>query len=267
MKLFAIISLSILSANIFAQGRIDGFFKQKKEVDFVIGASADVSQYFLSEKSKVKLSRTVTSLSLFSAIGLTDKFNVNLSVPFVMVNKEANLQDASVYFKYLLYQKECKSGSISLVAAAGFSDNITNYETESSSAIGKQAQSMDIRPLVHFQHNSGWFVTSQAGFISNSSPTPNAINIAVKTGLAASKFYIDFWYEFLQSDGGKNYLESITLTSFKELGTDLHKVGGTFYKGIGNNKGAFFGANYLIDGRNVGDGFGINAGIVFKLKK
>jgi len=259
-KIFVIIILlSPLWAN--GQGRVDGFYKSKGDIDLVANVGFEANPFYYAGRDKISLTRNILFTNFFMAYGISDKFNLNFSVPFLVVNgKEIGVQDLNLFFKYKLLS--IKSTQISL--ASGFSSNITNYQTEGGSALGQQAKIVDVRIVTHSSFNKGYFSTFQIGYSFKSDPTPNSLPLALKVGLASSKYYVDFWYEYQYSFGGLDYLGIFVPISFKQLGVDYHKIGGTFYKPIKNKLGVFVGASYLIGGRNTSSGVSVNTGIVFK---
>lgn len=259
----AIFALAIITG-VSAQGRVDGFYKGKGNLDLVLGAGTEITSSYYAGKRSVGISRTINNVNLFAAYGITDKLDVNFSAPFVSTGSESALQDGAAYLKYRVFEKSLENGKLSFSMAAGISSNLTDYQTEGLSAIGQQATVIDFRPVVHYFMNNGYFATGQFGYQTKSDPTPDAVSAAFKIGKAGSKFYYDLWYEFQVSDGGLNYLGSEPVTTFKELGTDFHRIGGTFYMPIKEKLGFFVGLSTILAGRNISDGYGINGGIVLK---
>lgn len=265
MKIKLLLFSLIISTLGFSQGRVDGFYKGKGNLDLVLGGGAEINSKFYAGNDLIDLSRTIINVNFFAAYGITDQLDVNVSAPFVSTEGGSNLQDGAVYLKYKLLERGVYSGKLSFTLAAGYSTNLTDYETEGITAIGQQATVYDIRPVLHYFSGSGVFATGQFSFQTKSSPTPDAMGATLKIGKASEKFYYDFWYEFQESDGGANYLRKpFPRETLMELGADYHRVGGTFYKPIKEKLGYFVGLVYTLDGRNVGQGFGINGGIVLK---
>lgn len=254
----------VISIGAFSQGKVDGFYKGKGNLDLVLGAGMEKNEKFFAGTNEINLARDITNISFFAAYGILDKLDVNVSLPYVSTGLESNFQDGAVYLKYQILEKELSKGKLSFTMAAGFSTNLTDYQTEGTSAIGQQASVIDVRPVVHYFANNGIFATGQIGFQSKSNPTPNAIAAALKVGKAGNKFYYDFWYEFQKSDGGRDYRGTPAPKTFKELGSDYHRIGGTYYMPIKEKLGFFVGLSYTLTGRNVGQGYGVNGGIVLK---
>lgn len=248
----------------FSQGRVDGFFKGKGNLDIAIGGGAEFANEFYAGTNKISLSRTIVNGSIFMGVGVLNNLDVYASAPVVSINNVTGLQDGSIFLKYRLFEKSLTKGQFSASIAAGYSTNLTDYQTEGLNAIGQQATILDIRPVIHYFSNSGWFGTFQAAYNFKSEPTPEALNAALKIGRASAKHYFDFWYDHQTSFGGSDYRGTPTPSTFKELGVDYHKVGATYYKSFSNIIGIYTGLSYVLTGRNIGKGTGVSLGVVIK---
>ena len=260
--------------SMYAQGRVDGFYKSKGEFDFVISGGYENNKNYFAGTDKLTLGREIIIANTYFAYGITNRLDVNFSLPYISVNNSTKgVQDASLFFKYKLwvitaadalfyYLPTGYSATISI--AGGISSNVTNYQTEGGNALGQQAKTIDLRPVIHIPLPKGVFTTIQAGYTYKFNPVPNSFSPAIKVGIAKSKFYADVWYEYQHSFGGLDYKGSPTPLTFRELGVNYHKVGTTVYTPIKKKFGIFVGATYLISGRNTSQGLGVNAGIVLK---
>ena len=275
MKL--IISLLFVLPVLFSygQGRVDGFFKGKGNLDFVVSGGYENNKNYFAGKNKIALGREIVIANTFIAYGITDRLDVNFSLPYIMVNTNTKgLQDASLFLKYKLFRinKErfarCPSWlNGDMAIAGGVSSNFTDYQTEGGNAIGQQAKTIDLRPVLQMYFPQGVFATLQAGYTYKINPVPNSLSPAIKVGVANSKLYADVWYEYQYSFGGLDYQGTPSPSSFRELGVNFHKIGTTVYAPIKNKFGIFAGASYIISGRNTSQGLGVNAGIVLKHSK
>lgn len=265
-KLFTLILFSLILSNVIGQNKIDGFYKGQSNMDFVLGGGIEGSANYFAGTDLVGIGRLISNVNFFYSAGVTDWFDVNLSVPFVMISSEFGLQDASLYLKFRMFEKEMEKGKLSVTIAPGFSRYLTNYQTEGISAIGQQATTFDLRPLVHFQWNSGWFITGQTSYMYRLSPVPSSVNGGLKVGFAAANYYYDFWVDHQTSFGGLDYLGTPAPSTFRELGVNYTKIGGTFYTPIKKRWGFFAGASFVLFGRNVSQGAGLNLGFVFKVR-
>ncbi|MEX1003167.1 MAG: hypothetical protein WDZ35_13700 [Crocinitomicaceae bacterium] len=250
----------------FSQGRVDGFLKGEGNIDLVLGGGYEIAGKYYAGTNKIDLGRAIANVNLFIAAGLTDRIDLNLSIPYVMISNTRSIQDGALFLKMKIVEKEMWDGVLSGIMAAGVSTYLANYQTEGFSAIGQQATTIDFRPLLHYQHNTGWFATLQFPYIYKFNPVPTAINPSLKVGRAHANYYFDIWYEHQTSFGGRDYQGTPAPTTFRELGVDFHKLGGTFYLPLFDRLGTFAGVSYVLSGRNIGKGFGLNAGIVLKSK-
>ena len=250
----------------YAQAPVDGFFKGKGNIVAGLGAGVDLSDTYFAGTDEIALTRNGVTASLFGIAGLHDNLDISASIPLVLINGNGGLQDGSVYLKYRALDFQMTSSKLEVSLAAGISTPLADYETETSSAIGQQATVIDFRPILHFQSNSGWFATGQFGYQIKSDPTPSSTSMAFKFGRAQSEHYYDVWYTNQFADGGLDYLSDNALNSFKELGTDFHKVGVTYYRPVSEKLGVYLGGNSVLSGRNISKGFGVSLGAVLSLK-
>ena len=265
MKHFILFLLFVcIGCSIEAQGRVDGFFSPKGELKVAIGGGVKVGEGFYAGKQEITLERNIINYSAFVAYSLFDNLEVSATAAYVSINDVKNLQDGSIYLKYLLADYKIKQGTLSLAMAAGISSNLANYETEGLNAIGQQAKKLDFRPLMHYSFRRNYFITSQFGYLINSNPTPNASNFVAKVGRAGKLTYIDIFYDYQKSDGGLNYRGDPVPSTFKELGVDYQKVGATIFFSILPYLGVYTTITQLVDGRNIDLGIEYNFGIVLK---
>lgn len=265
MKAILLSTLLVSSTLIYSQGRVDGFLKGKGNGDIAIGGGAEIAENYFAGTKSVGLSRTIINGSIFFAYGLHDRLDINVSLPYVSIDGDGDIQDGAVFLKYRLFEIEQSNGKFSILAAAGYSSNLTDYQTEGINAIGQQAQVIDGRLVMHYLWNTGWFLTGQFGVQEKSDPTPNSNQASLKMGKAMAKFYFDIWYDYQESDGGFDYLGFPAPSTFKSLGVDYHRAGATAYKPINEKLGAALGCFYTLSGRNVGQGIGINGALIVKL--
>ncbi len=265
LKLTLAITFVFLTLIACSQGPVDGFYKGKGNAEIGLGAGASLNKKFFAGTDLISLKRNIIYVNLFAGIGLAENFDAYLSLPYLVIGNEKSIQDGSVYLKYRFLNRQTSGGSVQLSLAAGFSSNLTDYQTEGGSAIGQQAKALDIRPVLHISRNSGWFYTLQTAYIYKDNPVPNAMNAGIKLGKATADYYFDFWYAYQYSFGGLDYRGEPTPSTFRELGVDYHQIGGTYYRPFSELIGAYAGASYSLAGRNTVRGFGVSAGVVFKV--
>jgi hypothetical protein len=267
MKLTTTVLLTTIiivnSLFISAQGRVDGFYKGKGNIELAFGGGAEFATHYFAGNNRIGLSRTILNTSLTIGTGLLDRLDLYLNIPYVKIGKFSSVQDGSIFLKYLIAKKKLSNGELSFSLAGGYSSNLSDYQISGINAIGQRAKVLDLRPVIHYQ-DGGWFTTLQFGYNYKFDPVPNATNASIKFGKATAKYYFDVWYENQHSFGGFDYLGTPAPPSFRELGVSYHKVGGTYYVPIGKRFGFFIGAAFVLTGRNIGQGPIVNIGLVMK---
>ena len=267
-KNFFIIIISLwFSFSLAAQPAVDGFMKGKGNIDVVGGLTFDSFLKFHASDGLASLSRTTTSASVFASAGITKWLDAQINIPYVMTASNwSNLQDISVFLKGRFLNKTLKKGTFYSLVATGFSTPISNYPTQGLNAIGQQATAVDVRLVMQYFANNGWFGMLQVGFTGRSTPTPTSVPVAVKIGKAANNYYFDIYYDFQNAEGGSDYRDG-TNRAFTTLGVSYHKLGGTFYKPFNEGKrGIALGAYSVLAGRNVGQSIGGSAAFIYKIK-
>jgi hypothetical protein len=247
----------------FGQGRIDGFYKGKQQGAVVLGVGFEDSKSYFAGTDKLDLGRSLYYVSVFSAYGITENLDANISVPYLVSDDNANFQDISVFLKYRMFQKKTANGSLEISGALGFSTNLTNYDLGGLNDIGQRATVIETRGLLHYGFNTGWFVTLQSGYSFKTGTTPNSLPATLKLGRATAKWYYDLYYDFQHSFGGIDYRGTPRPQDFSAFGVDFHKVGGTLYNTFSESFGAYISLSYVLDGRNVFQGPGYGIGLVY----
>jgi hypothetical protein len=256
----------ILNYSFFsAQGRVDGFYKGKGNIELALGGGAEFATHYFAGRNRIGLSRTILNTSLTIGTGLLDRLDLYLNIPYVSIGKVSSIQDGSIFLKYLIAKKKVSKGELSFSFAGGYSTNLADYQTGGINAIGQLAKVIYIIPLVHYQAG-GWFTTLQFAYNYKFDPVPNATNASIKFGKATAKYYFDIWYENQHSFGGFDYQGTPTPPSFRELGVSYHKIGGTYYIPLGKRFGFYTGVAFVLSGRNIGQGPIVNIGFVMKNK-
>ncbi|KAA3622755.1 MAG: hypothetical protein DWP94_07565 [Flavobacterium sp.] len=264
-----IITICFLSSSLlFAQGKIDGFYRGQNNGTIVLGLGfEDGKKYFAGEENgKLDLSRSVFYSSIFGAYGITDNLDVNVTIPYIVSDDNANFQDIAIYLKYRVAVVSTATGRFEFSMSGGFSTNLTDYDLGGLNDIGQQATVIDSRGLVHYQWSTGWFATAQSGFSFKSDPTPNSIPFTLKLGRASSNWYYDVYYDFQHSFGGTDYLGTPRPQDFRAFGVDFHKVGGTVYRPFSDSFGIYASLSYVFDGRNIFLGAGYGLGAVYNFR-
>ncbi len=247
----------------FSQGKIDGFYRGSGNATTVLGLGyEDTPNYFVgTERSDI--GRTLFFGSSFIAYGITSNFDINASLPFFVSNEKLRVQDITLFLKYRVYQIKFENSNLEISSALGFSTPVSDYETGGLNDIGQKATILDTRGMIHYQWNTGLFLTLQSGYSFKFKEVPESFPLTFKAGRAMSNWYYDVWYDYQKSSGGIDYRGTPAPQNFKEIGVDYHKVGGTLYRSFGEDFGVYASFSYTISGRNVFQGAGYGIGFVY----
>lgn len=253
-----IIGLSICSTG-FGQGNVDGFFKSKGDLDVALSGTYGRSTTYFAGTNPIKLERNQLILGAYANYGLSDKWNVVVSVPLI----NFDLQDAALFTKYKLFQKRKGKGEWTIAPAFGVTFPLSNYETQSGQAIGQRATTFQPKLIFQFKADKNWFVQAQSGYNYSLNPVPSSIPASIKVGYIYNKWYFDAWFDYQYGIGGIDYQGGVAGT-FRELGVSYNRVGGVVYRSMGDRWGLFLNGSYVVSGRNIGQMYAIGTGAVLK---
>jgi len=245
----AMLALVLCATN----AQVDGFNKGKGNLDLVLSANYEQGLgYFLADGA-IALERTRISAAFFAAFGITEDLDVQFSLPFINVNNVSGLQDGQLFLKWLPLKAPLGNGKLSFGAALGCSFPVSDYGTEGINAIGQQAKSIIPMGVLQYTAVSGWFTSLVGGQQIVQAPTPDALIGTYRLGHFGAKHYAEAYVQAQRACGGKDYRGTgeQAPSTFKELGVDLWRVGGKYYKPIGNRVGVVAEASYVLAGRNV----------------
>ena len=259
-----LLSYSLLSTQAYAQGRVDGFYRGQHNATVVLGLGfEDGQEYFAGVSGDLDLTRSVFYSSLSGIYGITNTTDVSVSIPYIVSDDNANFQDIAIYLKQQIIVLDMPNASLQMSLAAGFSTNMTDYDLGGLNDIGQQATIYDFRGMIHYQTSQGWFATVQSGYSIKSSVTPDSMPFVIKIGKAMKDWYFDGYFDYQDSRGGIDYRGTPRPQDFRALGVDYSKVGGTVYKPIAKEWGAYISLSYVLEGRNIFRGPGYGLGVVY----
>lgn len=246
-----------------AQGPIDGFFKSRGELDIALSGSFATSEDYFTRNGKVTIPRDQTIIGFFASYGLSDRWNLVASIPVI----NFQLQDAAFYVKYKWIFKGTAKGEFSLFPALGVSFPLSNYDFQTSQAIGQKAVTVQPKMVSQFKSSKGWFIQGQTGYNYAFDPVPSAFVASVKLGYIYKKWYFDAWFDLQYGIGGKDYasFNAVPLNSFRELGVSHQRVGGVVYRTLNNRFGVQLNGSYVLSGRNASQMLSLGAGVVIKM--
>lgn len=287
IKIFASAFL-LLSGLTMAQSPVNGFMKKSGEGSVVLSYSQEsYSKVFLvpNEVDGVPTFNdvTISSISFFGEIGISDNFNVVLNVPYISAegnasqavltnngfeNKRKGIQDLKVYAKYRFHTFNFEKSSLDLMGAAGIETPLGNYSADegvqSIIAIGNEATTYNAFGIATFKLESGLFATGQVGYSFRNNDVPNALLSEFKIGYAASKFYVDaFVASQLSDDSGVDILGQGFTGFFPATRVNYTRIGVNAFYPITKELGITAGTNAYVSGRNLGKATGAYGGVVY----
>lgn len=278
----------LLTTFCMAQSPVSGFMKKKGKGALVLSYSQEsYSKVFLvpNEAKGVPVFNDVTntSISFYGEIGVTDKFNIVLNVPYIksegnassaelanngFENERKGLQDLKVYAKYKFHTIDFEKSSLNFIGSVGLETPLGDYNADeglqSIIAIGNESFKFNAIGIAMFKTNSGVFISGQAGYSFRNNDVPNAFVSELKFGYAGSKIYIDAFVANQLSDK-----ESIDILGegfvgfFPATRVNYTRVGVNGYTPLYRGIGLTGGVNSYVSGRNIGKSTGFYGGLVY----
>lgn len=266
-KIYITLALLISSTATMAQGLLDGYMKGKGNTDVALSASFEAGGDFFLEEGTTGISRSIASINVFAAHGVTDWLDLVASLPYISNGgKESGIQDASLFFRLKLAEVKVKDVKARFMLGGGYQLPVTDYRTDNAFAIGQQGESKEIRGIIQLEKGN-YFLMLKGGYSFRNDPNTDALPLVAKIGIAKEKYYADLFVDYLGANGGTNYLPEIPVNlqrDFQELGVSFLRIGGNYYRPFTPNFGGVVGAAYTLDGRNIGKTIRISVGGVVK---
>ncbi|WP_439128175.1 hypothetical protein [Polaribacter sp.] len=288
-KMKTLVGLCLLLSSVcIAQSPVNGFMKKSGEGSVVLSYSKEsYSKVFLvpNEVDGVPIFNdvSISSVSFFGEIGISDNFNIVLNVPYIrsegnaseavldnngFENERKGIQDLKVYAKYRLYTLNFDKSSLDFIGAAGIETPLGNYNADeglqSIIAIGNRATTYNAMGIATFKLQSGFFTTGQLGYSFRNNEVPNALISELKIGYATSKFYVDaFVANQLSDDSGVDILGEGFTGFFPATRVNYTRIGLNAFYPITKELGFTAGTNAYISGRNLGKATGFYGGAVY----
>ena len=290
MKLFKIaFALVAVAAPILlkAQSPIGGFMQGKGKGNVVLSYNAEsyTDVYLVPEKvagvpvfNKVK----TNSFSLFTTVGITNKLDVQLNVPYIKSTGEASqqvltnlnyqnersgLQDVSVYLKYNPINKRIGKGNLAFIGSIGLQAPIGDYRADeglqSIIAIGNRATQFNTFILTQYKMDNGVFFNGNLGYSLRSNDVPGAFISELKAGYAGKKFYADVFAASQLSGEGTDILKEGFDGVFPKTKVNYNKIGLNLYVPIKSGFGLAGGFSSVVGGRNNGASTGGYGALIY----
>jgi hypothetical protein len=229
---------------------------------------------------------TTQSFMPMAAIGITDKLNAIVALPYMTTSTSAGnlrgqkgLQDASAWLKYKMIEKN----GFSAHGIAGASVPVGKYLPDFlPMSIGLQTKTATARLLANYTHKSGLYATAHTSYIMRSSikidrdayqafekilnsnvvAVPNALDAAARIGYWKKGIQVEVFYENFQCTGGDNIRRNDM--PFPTNNMQATSVG--FYaKYQPKNIGANVRVSQVTSGLNVGETLSLSAGFLYQI--
>ena len=249
------VSISFLGVS---QSAIDGFLKGKNTLDLAGSASCQSASTYRGGTGDLAISRDFFILNAFGEYGVSDKFDVIATVPFI----NSSFQDASAYGKYQIASVKIKNQKLTILPALGFSIPLTNYQVQGASAIGQRATQFHGHLVAQVTLPHGFYWQAQGAYHYALDPVPSSYKFSSKLMYTKNKLYMDFWYEYQKGLGTNTYPGT---SDFRTLTVDYQRVGGVVFYNLKNNWGTFINASYIFEGLDTFLATTVSLGVTKKL--
>lgn len=295
MKKIYLSCLILLPFFMSAQTDIDGIMMSKN--NFCVGAIYQYSSWDTYwegtfKRENLNLGTVSTkSTAIMGNYGVSDKFNVIFSLPYVSTNASAGtmkgqngIQDLSLTLKYMPIEKTVGKNTYSVYALGSFSAPVSNYPADYLPlSIGMQSKTAALRLMGDYQRGN-FFATLSGAYVKRANITidrnsyltndevhytnkvdmPDLISVNFRTGFRSNRliaeFIIDNW---VTQSGGFD----ITKNNMPFPSNTMNSIRYGF-----NSKYTFKkipqlslvgGYNYVADGKNVGKSDAFYGGLFY----
>jgi hypothetical protein len=286
---FACLLMAGLTAS--AQTPTDGLMMKKGENCSVLAYSNSTwENYWEGEKkrSNTNLGKfTAENVMFMSALGITDKLNVIVGLPYVRTSASVSylagqqgFQDVSLWLKYRLLEKEGNFGALRVFATGGASVPTTNYVADFLPfSIGLQSKTASGRLILNYNKN-GFYINAQGGAILRSSakvdrnsfifnnklyqsdvmPVPNAAEGSLSLGFVNKRFqtFVSLDRFGCLSGDDIRYNDAPILTN-RMASTSVNWFGKVNIRKLS----IIASAGRVLDGRNVGEATSFGVGVAY----
>jgi Putative MetA-pathway of phenol degradation len=291
IKKIAFFCLLLGSLTASAQTPTDGLMMKKGENCSVLAYSNSTwENYWEGEKkrSNTNLGKfTAENVMFMSALGITDKLNVIIGLPYVRTSASVSylagqqgVQDFSLWLKYQLWKKESNTGTLRLFATGGASMPTNNYVADFLPfSIGMQSKTASGRLILNY-NKSGFYINTQFGatlrskttvdrnsfifanklYQSDVMPVPNVVDGSLTFGFVNTRFqtFISVDKSDCLSGDDIRYNDAPILTN-KMASTSVNWFGKVNIRKLS----IIASAGRVLNGRNVGEATSFGAGVAY----
>jgi hypothetical protein len=253
--------LLLMAVCLNAQGAYDGYMKGKGNTDIALTYSWEqYNQYYFGEEIQ-DIEVTTQTMNAYLTSGLNSQLDLVVSIPYMWTDSlNRNFQDAVVAIKYRNKRVEASKGAFNMITGVGMSFPLGAYSVETDRPIGVRATAFQPRLIAQYESYSGWFIHLQSGFDFRILPDQQfGWPLILRTGYAGSRIYADWWLDYFNT-----FNAGVDQQVSGGSGAVWLKTGGTVFKPLASYLGLFVGGAFILDGRNIGKSYRINAGMVWR---
>ncbi|WP_266367424.1 hypothetical protein [Tellurirhabdus rosea] len=282
----------LLSTGAKAQMPHDAIYMSKGQVCVAaLYGQSSWNQYWEGTLKRPNLNigtHTTHNVMLMPAIGLSNRFNLILSLPYVWTQTSAGnlmgqrgIQDLAVWGKY----RAVAVGGFSLHAVAGASLPLGNYVPDFlPMSIGLQCRTATGRLIASYRHRpSGLYLTGHGSYTwrsnirvdrdayqadgrvynTNEVRVPNAFDWGARLGVLRSKWQTEVWAEHNACTSGDNIRRN-------DMPFPTNNMQATMVGWYGKVQPRNIGVNarigYVVDGLNMGQSTSYMVGVLYQFK-
>lgn len=276
--------LLFFSTTTRAQGLIDGFQKGGGNFDLALSYSYEQYSDFYVGDQKVSEPMlgdiTTQSINLFAAVGITDRIDAVLNLPYIFVNASNNpdldqssIQDLSLCLKGRLLQTALgDQARLRLLASAGLMVPLNDYVANAPVAVGHRATALDGRLLAQVDFGMGLFAALQGGYIwrgkvevdGSDVEVPDAVDLILRTGIGTSKLYGDLWLQWQNAGDGTDIGPGVP---FPSNAVSFLRIGGNVVVPVVGGLKTALGLGYTLTGENVGKALRVSGSIIYQFDR
>ncbi len=263
MKYILITLLTLLSISAAAQGVLDGFIDAPKSKSLALSFTGETADTYFLGTGDLDFGINSATFSVYYKQQFNKWLGVAANLPLVNFTP----QDGSVYLKTGKQFKINTNWSLNGLLGLGGTHPLSDYNTESSTAVGQQTRAFHFRALTQITYKNRIFLNGRIGQNKVQDPTPSSSVYSVKLGYYKNKWYTDVWFEEQMADGGKDYrgVGELAADNFRQLGVSYKRIGGVVYHQTKEKLGLFLGFGHTLDGRNAFKTSRVSGGVVLKL--
>ncbi len=222
------------------------------------------------------------------AYGVSKNFNLLFSIPYIKTKATAGtlsglegFQDLSLFAKWKAFNKKIGPGTLSLFGVAGYSFPVSNYTADFLPlSIGLRSKTMLVRAMADYQVGK-FFVTGSSSYMFRDNITidrssyfttemhltdevkmPNANSISLRTGYRTKYLWAEAVISKLTTLGGFDITRNNMPFPSNRMNATTTGVRIKYVPKSIDQLSFFLNADYVVDGRNVGQSTSI-AGSVF----